>query len=44
MDAAGLLQVVGRHEEQGIDVWLDGGWGVDALLGRTAGYELTEKD
>jgi lincosamide nucleotidyltransferase A/C/D/E len=34
MDAAALLQVVDRLEEQGIDVWLDGGWGVDALLGR----------
>jgi lincosamide nucleotidyltransferase A/C/D/E len=34
MDAAGLLQVVGRLEEHAVDVWLDGGWGVDALLGR----------
>jgi lincosamide nucleotidyltransferase A/C/D/E len=34
MDAAALLQVVDRLEEHGIEVWLDGGWGVDALLGR----------
>ena len=30
MEAAALLQVVDRLEEHGIDVWLDGGWGVDA--------------
>jgi lincosamide nucleotidyltransferase A/C/D/E len=34
MNAAGLLRVVERVERDGIDVWLDGGWGVDALLGR----------
>src|SRR5512145_13222 len=34
MDASSLLAVVARLEEHGIDVWLDGGWGVDALLGR----------
>jgi lincosamide nucleotidyltransferase A/C/D/E len=34
MDAAGVLQVVGALEEHGIDAWLDGGWGVDALLER----------
>jgi lincosamide nucleotidyltransferase A/C/D/E len=34
MDAGALLQVVDRLEELGIEVWLDGGWGVDALLGR----------
>jgi lincosamide nucleotidyltransferase A/C/D/E len=33
MDAAALLRVVDRLESEGIDVWLDGGWGVDALLG-----------
>lgn len=33
MDAAALLRVVDRLENEGIDVWLDGGWGVDALLG-----------
>ena len=34
MDADSLLQVVGLLEQHGIAVWLDGGWGVDALLGR----------
>lgn len=34
MDATSLLEVVHRLEAHGIDVWLDGGWGVDALLGR----------
>jgi Aminoglycoside-2''-adenylyltransferase len=34
MDAASLLRVVQRLEEHNIDVWLDGGWGVDALLER----------
>jgi hypothetical protein len=34
MDAANLLRVVGHLEAEGIDVWLDGGWGVDALLGQ----------
>ena len=33
MDAETLLAVVGRLEADGIDAWLDGGWGVDALLG-----------
>jgi lincosamide nucleotidyltransferase A/C/D/E len=33
MDAAALLRIVARLENEGIDVWLDGGWGVDALLG-----------
>jgi lincosamide nucleotidyltransferase A/C/D/E len=30
-DAAGLLRL---SEKNNIEVWLDGGWGVDALLGR----------
>jgi lincosamide nucleotidyltransferase A/C/D/E len=28
-----VLEVVGRLEAAGVEVWLDGGWGVDALLG-----------
>lgn len=32
MDSQTLLAVVGLLEADGIDVWLDGGWGVDALL------------
>jgi lincosamide nucleotidyltransferase A/C/D/E len=34
MDAASLLAVVNLLEGAGIEVWLDGGWGVDALLER----------
>jgi lincosamide nucleotidyltransferase A/C/D/E len=34
MDASSLLTVIGLLEAEGIKVWLDGGWGVDALLGR----------
>lgn len=33
MDSASLLAVVGLLDAEGITVWLDGGWGVDALLG-----------
>jgi lincosamide nucleotidyltransferase A/C/D/E len=33
MDSETLLAVVGGLEADGIDAWLDGGWGVDALLG-----------
>lgn len=32
MNAAEVLDIVGRFSETGIKVWLDGGWGVDALL------------
>jgi lincosamide nucleotidyltransferase A/C/D/E len=34
MAAEELIRVVDRLEEDGIEVWLDGGWGVDALLGQ----------
>lgn len=33
MTAADVLAVLDRLDEAGIEVWLDGGWGVDALLG-----------
>ena len=33
MTAQDVLEVVRLLEQQGIPVWLDGGWGVDALLG-----------
>jgi lincosamide nucleotidyltransferase A/C/D/E len=33
MSAPDLVALLDRLEEAGIDVWLDGGWGVDALLG-----------
>jgi lincosamide nucleotidyltransferase A/C/D/E len=31
--AADVLEVVDRLEAAGIDVWIDGGWGIDALVG-----------
>jgi lincosamide nucleotidyltransferase A/C/D/E len=34
MDAQSLVEVIDRLEQDGIDVWVDGGWGVDALLER----------
>ena len=33
MAAGDLVELLGEIEEAGIEVWLDGGWGVDALLG-----------
>jgi lincosamide nucleotidyltransferase A/C/D/E len=33
MEAAELLRVVARLDDRGVDVWVDGGWGVDALVG-----------
>lgn len=33
MTAEELIRVIECLEEAGIEVWLDGGWGVDALLG-----------
>jgi len=32
MTDSDVIEVVGRLEEAGLNVWLDGGWGVDALL------------
>jgi len=32
MDASSLLAVIGQLQADGICVWIDGGWGVDALL------------
>ena len=34
MTASSVLEVVDLLESDDIDVWLDGGWGVDALLGQ----------
>jgi lincosamide nucleotidyltransferase A/C/D/E len=40
MDAQSLLEVVDLFAEHDIEVWLDGGWGVDALLEReTRGHD-----
>jgi lincosamide nucleotidyltransferase A/C/D/E len=33
MDASDVLSVVVALEEAGLRLWLDGGWGVDALVG-----------
>jgi lincosamide nucleotidyltransferase A/C/D/E len=39
MDAGAVLDVLAALERAGIRVWLDGGWGVDALLGeQTRGH------
>jgi len=34
VSAADVIEILGWLEQNGIDVWLNGGWGVDALLGR----------
>ncbi|MBO0731850.1 MAG: hypothetical protein J2P57_21505, partial [Acidimicrobiaceae bacterium] len=34
MRADEVLGVLDRLDERGIDAWVDGGWGVDALIGR----------
>ena len=33
MKAEDVLEIIGLLEGKGIEIWLDGGWGVDALLG-----------
>ncbi len=33
LEAKDVIEIVELLEKKGIDVWLDGGWGVDALLG-----------
>jgi len=33
MNASDVVELLNCLEEHGIDVWLNGGWGVDALLG-----------
>ena len=32
MRSTDVLEIVGRLESDGIRYWVDGGWGVDALL------------
>ena len=34
MSAGRAATLLGRLEERDVDVWLEGGWGIDALLGR----------
>ncbi len=33
MDSATVVEVLDALAAEGVDVWLDGGWGVDALVG-----------
>ncbi|HEU0304143.1 MAG TPA: hypothetical protein VFR32_06140 [Gaiellaceae bacterium] len=33
MRAGDVVELLGAFDAAGVDVWLDGGWGVDALLG-----------
>src|SRR6187551_2474757 len=34
MPAEHAAAILARLQEHGVDVWLEGGWGIDALLGR----------
>ena len=34
MTAADVLEILDRLDAVGVEWWIDGGWGVDALLGR----------
>lgn len=34
MTAETVLELLALFESEGIEVWIDGGWGVDALVGR----------
>jgi lincosamide nucleotidyltransferase A/C/D/E len=34
LEASDVLAILDRLDRAGVAVWLDGGWGVDALLGR----------
>ncbi|MDR0287709.1 MAG: nucleotidyltransferase family protein [Clostridiales bacterium] len=34
MSEDGVIDILKKTEHIGVDVWIDGGWGVDALLGR----------
>ena len=34
MNSQGVLELVHTLQQAGIEVWLDGGWGMDALLGQ----------
>jgi lincosamide nucleotidyltransferase A/C/D/E len=33
MQASDIMQIIDWFEQANIPVWLDGGWGVDALVG-----------
>jgi len=32
VNKADAVEIISYAEDNGIDIWLDGGWGVDALL------------
>ena len=34
MQSSDVLEIIRWFESNGIDIWLAGGWGVDALLGK----------
>jgi lincosamide nucleotidyltransferase A/C/D/E len=34
MTAANVTELLARLRDEDIDIWIDGGWGVDALLGK----------
>ena len=34
MEAIDVLEIVATLEQAGIDLWLDGGWAIDALVGK----------
>jgi lincosamide nucleotidyltransferase A/C/D/E len=34
MNAADVIEIYTELERLGVRIWIDGGWGVDALLGR----------
>ena len=40
METADVLRVVGILAEVGVECWLDGGWAVDALVGRQESKKL----
>jgi hypothetical protein len=41
MNPSQLIQVLDRLDAAGVTVWLDGGWGVDALVGDPAGVGVS---
>jgi len=41
MNIADVIDLYTQLENLGIEVWLDGGWGVDALLGEQTRPMLT---
>ncbi len=50
MTSAGVIELYSNLSDLGIQIWIDGGWGVDALLGKQTRYHndldiaIQEKD